>query len=252
MLILLFLQSTLELAYIAMMLITISNMWLWTLDHLNLNQTISAVLFINPATGMIEVLHVIYLYSMVLCQLPINVNQSMAWTCQWLCSCMGLNRMQLFKLFNILFVHGLQNLKPFKHPIRVATWKPLNNKPEGFKQPIHACTQTISSYKTIKSKQNLRSLNFNFQSIKTKQPQLEYLIDGTNPDIISGTDTWMDYNIKDYHIFPKRFNIFRNDRNLSGRGVLIPVKNIYITTSVQFANWLRNCMVLIGACLVLN
>ena len=66
-------------------------------------------------------------------------------------------------------------------------------------------------------------LNFNFQSIKTKQGQLYNLLDtcSTKPDIIFGTETWLDPSIKDSQIFPPGYNIFRNDRLMrdSTRGV---------------------------------
>ena len=42
---------------------------------------------------------------------------------------------------------------------------------------------------------------------------------------------WIDNSIKDSQIFPRGYTIFRNDRNLSGGGVLIAVKNTYIATA---------------------
>jgi hypothetical protein len=60
-----------------------------------------------------------------------------------------------------------------------------------------------------------------FQSIKTKQHLLENIIRSTYPDIIFGTEIWIDNSIKDSQIFPRGYTIFRNDRNFSGGGVLI-------------------------------
>jgi hypothetical protein len=37
---------------------------------------------------------------------------------------------------------------------------------------------------------------------------------------------WIDNSIKDSQIFPRGYTIFRNDRNLSGGGVLIAEKNV--------------------------
>jgi hypothetical protein len=54
----------------------------------------------------------------------------------------------------------------------------------------------------------------------------------TNPDIIFGTETWIDSNIKDSQIFPSGYTIFRKNRNCGGGGVLIAVKDIFIVTSV--------------------
>jgi hypothetical protein len=65
-----------------------------------------------------------------------------------------------------------------------------------------------------KLQQPLRILNVNFQSIKTKQHLLENMIRSTYPDIIFGTETWIDNGIKDSQIFLRGYTIFRNDRNL--------------------------------------
>ena len=74
-------------------------------------------------------------------------------------------------------------------------------------------------------------MNVNFQSIKTKQHLLENIIRSTYPDIIFGTEIWIDNSIKDSQIFPRGYTIFRNDRYLSGGGVLITEKNNYIATA---------------------
>jgi len=64
-------------------------------------------------------------------------------------------------------------------------------------------------------------LNVNFQSIKTKHGQLYNLLDSTKSDIIFGTETWLDPSIKDSQIYPPGYNIFRNERDLNGVGVLL-------------------------------
>ncbi|CAC5374842.1 unnamed protein product [Mytilus coruscus] len=150
-----------------------------------------------------------------------HVNDSaVAWDCI-ACNCPNYSTFCFSMVFSTSNHFSILSESPLESP------KPTNQM-----QPIHASTPTKSSYKTTKSKQHLRILNVNFQSIKTKQPQLENLIDSTKPDIIFGIETWINHSIKDSQIFPKGYNIFRNDRNLSGGGVLIAVKNIYITTSV--------------------
>jgi hypothetical protein len=55
-------------------------------------------------------------------------------------------------------------------------------------------------------------LNVNFQSIKTKEHLLGNMIRSTYPDIIFGTETWIDNSIKDSQIFLRGYTIFRNDR----------------------------------------
>ncbi|CAC5403609.1 unnamed protein product [Mytilus coruscus] len=101
-------------------------------------------------------------------------------------------------------------------------------------RPLHASTPDKNKNRkpSKKSEIPLRLLNVNFQSIKSKQGQVLNLIESTNPDIIFGTETWVDNKITDSQIFPPGYNIFRKDRNCSGGGVLVAIKDTYITTAV--------------------
>jgi hypothetical protein len=46
-----------------------------------------------------------------------------------------------------------------------------------------------------KTKKHLRILNMNFQSLKRKDKLLEAIIETTEPDILIGTETWLDANM---------------------------------------------------------
>ena len=83
-----------------------------------------------------------------------------------------------------------------------------------------------------KQTKNAKILNINFQSIKSKQDELENLISSVKQDIIFGTETWIDSTIKDIQIFPDGYHMVRNDRKLSGGGVLIAVRDTLLTTAV--------------------
>ncbi|CAC5402327.1 unnamed protein product [Mytilus coruscus] len=69
-------------------------------------------------------------------------------------------------------------------------------------------------------------------STKTKQCQVKNLVESTHPDIVIGTEIWIDSSIKDSQIFPSGYKIYRKDRQLSGGGVLIAIKDTRISSSV--------------------
>ena len=46
-------------------------------------------------------------------------------------------------------------------------------------------------------------VNINFQSIKNKKTELDILLDTTKPDVVIGTETWLDPTISSYEYFPQ-------------------------------------------------
>ena len=67
----------------------------------------------------------------------------------------------------------------------------------------------------------------NFKSLKKKDKLLEAIIESTEPDIIIGTETWLDSNIKSSEIIPDYFqyDMERRDRpNDPHGGVMIAAK----------------------------
>ena len=65
-----------------------------------------------------------------------------------------------------------------------------------------------------KPKSSLRILNINFQSLRKKGKLLECIILDSDPDIIIGTETWLEDSISSSEIFPNElgFDIHRRDR----------------------------------------
>ncbi|KAL8580858.1 hypothetical protein ACOMHN_039558 [Nucella lapillus] len=60
----------------------------------------------------------------------------------------------------------------------------------------------------------LRILNINFQSARKKGKHLEALIDSTDPDIIIGTETWLDDEVSSAEVIPNHlgYDVHRRDR----------------------------------------
>jgi hypothetical protein len=58
-----------------------------------------------------------------------------------------------------------------------------------------------------------------------KLAEIPNLLESLKPDIILGTETWLDPSIKDAEIFPDYYKIYRRDRGGLGGGVLIAIRN---------------------------
>lgn len=93
--------------------------------------------------------------------------------------------------------------------------------------------------KTKSVKRPLNIISLNFQSLKNKKPELDFLIDSINPDIVIGTETWLDPSVSSYEFFPaNHFTVYRKDRqpNKKGQshgGVLIAVRNEFQSSEVK-------------------
>ena len=96
---------------------------------------------------------------------------------------------------------------------------------EGGFAPNRVSTQTKNSSHRRQGNRPLRLLNVNFHSAVGKRAEIANLIVSTKPDIVVGTETWLDNTISNAELFPAEYSIYRNDRNRNGGGVLIAVKN---------------------------
>ena len=98
------------------------------------------------------------------------------------------------------------------------------SNPNAF-QPFHASTPTRASKQDKHSRRPLRFLNVNCCSIVGKTVDFENLMNSVKPDVVVGTESWLNSKIKNSEVFPKGYTIFRKDRPDSriGGGIFIAV-----------------------------
>lgn len=107
-----------------------------------------------------------------------------------------------------------------------------NPAPHECIRPVHASTPDRDRRKKRNKSQPLKILIVNFQSIKSKQGQVKNLIESTKPDIILGTETWIEGSITNNQILPLTYNVYRKDWNTNGGGVLIAISNDHLSSPV--------------------
>ena len=151
----------------------------------------------------------------------------------WYCfSCNTPNySMSLFDLHDLEFTNPFQ---PLQDDVGSSySQAELQEDPESHPIPIHTSSPTKSTHKGRK-KTPLRIINVNCQSIKNKHGEFLNMIDSTKPDIIIGTESCVNPDIKDNEYFPDTYSVHRNDRPVgqTGGGVFVAVRRDYISSSV--------------------
>ena len=95
--------------------------------------------------------------------------------------------------------------------------------------PLASSTPSRQSNIKSEKKQNrtdrrMKIVVVNFQSAKNKKEEIGNMIDSCNPDVIIGTETWLNENIHSTELFPPSYTVIRKDRSDGYGGVLIALK----------------------------
>ena len=89
---------------------------------------------------------------------------------------------------------------------------------------------------------NWRTMIINCQSLRGKHANFENVVDYTKPDLILGTESWLDSSITDSEVFPTNYNVYRKDRNTHGGGVFMAVKKCYNSSALPETD--TNCEII--------
>ncbi|XP_072051753.1 uncharacterized protein [Amphiura filiformis] len=154
-------------------------------------------------------------------------NCSISWTC---CNC-GLPNFStsLFSQWTLETSNSFSSLSnvseddvgPLSPP--VASSSPKCSLPKKQKPTIRKC-------KKPQPKRQLKVMVVNFQSVKNKVAGLAACLDIHEPDIVLGSETWLNPDVGSKELFPGNYTVIRKDRKDSHGGVLIALKNDLVFT----------------------
>ena len=116
------------------------------------------------------------------------------------------------------------------------------HSPDSTVSPNATSTPTAEGKKKQKKKPkkiNWRTMVVNCRSIKNKVPEFHAAVEYLAPDVIMGTESWLDPSINNAEVFPPGFIVFRKDRKReeTGGGEFLAIKDSYIATECK--NWMQ-------------
>ena len=127
-------------------------------------------------------------------------------TCSWICCRCGLPNFpsMLFDTFNISSQNQYNSLFTLSSPTdmssllsQASTSCKTRNNSHSVGRPQHSSSPLECSMSTV------------CQSVVNKKEQFHAIIEETKPDIIVGTESWLQPDIKDTEIFPPNFTVYR-------------------------------------------
>ena len=83
-------------------------------------------------------------------------------------------------------------------------------------------SESDKSKSTMENKTNWRTMIVNCQSLRGKAASFATVTDYTKPDVILGTESWLDNSINTSEVFPQGYTVYRKDRHSHGEGSLLP------------------------------
>ena len=149
----------------------------------------------------------------------------------WVCFKCGLPNFTNSSLFTTLTVsNSFQLLADLPNDSSIIPSVPVPSRGPQCTSSPKKRSNTFDKKKLCKQrgKRNpLKIINLNFQSLRNKIPHFQALIEIEKPDIVVGTETWLNHTILTSELMPPTYQVFRRDRQTctTGGGVLLAINS---------------------------
>lgn len=181
----------------------------------------------NKCTGMKDALYHIHME-----------HESFVWICSK-CgmpnlsnSTLSLDRVNTSNSFDVLINLDLESSKECVTSLELNSHRVGNPKHTSSPKKSNSFGKNKRSERKPKATQRkLKLMNVNFQSVRNKIPLFQALVEKEKPDVIFGTETWLDETVFSNEILPPTYQLFRKDRktNTTGGGVLLAIRDDLIS-----------------------
>ena len=116
--------------------------------------------------------------------------------------------------------------------------------------PNHCSSRKKEKQKQIYHKNQRRPMKtciINFQSVNNKKADILHLIDTEKPDIIAGSETWLNSTVPSSEIFPANYNVYRSDRTKGSHGgALLAIKAEYTAELIETSQDVEAVLIKMG------
>ena len=148
---------------------------------------------------------------------------------------------QTIRLYHMTRVKAIHPIPPLYNPAVMLSTPPSTHEvARSAVQPPHHLRKKhkapIVSTLNMKIWRELEHLSW-ISSPSEKVNELDILIESTKPDVILGTETWLNYSDISSDFFPSTFTVYRRDRGTYNHGgVLIAARINLISTMIHKGN----------------
>ena len=147
----------------------------------------------------------------------------------WICLKCGLPNFTNSSMFTAFTVSdSFQSLADLPNDSSIIQYVPVSSRGPQCTSSPKKRRNTHDKKKVCKQRSRsnpLKIINLNFHSLHNKIPQFQALLEMEKPDIVVGTETWLNHTILTIELMPPAYQVFRRDCQTSttGGGVLLAI-----------------------------